>query len=58
MNVYTHLPTRCELVGEATVGAVVARAAGFGAAKLFPSEATVPTDGELNGLADDGAIRQ
>ena len=51
-----YLPTRRELIRDVSVGAVVAGAAGFGAAKLFPSEASVVTEAEIAAVTNDGAI--
>ena len=58
-------PTRRELIRDVSIGVAVAGAAGFGAAKLFPSEATskgsesssgVAKDAEIEVMTDNGAI--
>ncbi len=65
MDLKKLLPTRRELIRDVSIGVAVAGAAGFGAAKLFPSEATssgsgsssgVATDAEIEAITDNGAI--
>ena len=56
MNLKRYLPTRRELIRDVSIGAVVAGAAGFGAAKLFPSEASTATEAEISKVTDNGAI--
>ena len=56
MNLKRYLPTRRELIRDVSIGAAVAGAAGFGAAKLFPSEAAVATEAEIRKVTDNGAI--
>ena len=66
MDLKKLLPTRRELIRDVSIGVVVAGAAGFGAAKLFPSEATSSgggssnvtpaTEAEIGAVTDNGAI--
>ena len=65
MDLKKLLPTRRELIRDVSIGVAVAGVAGFGAAKLFPSEATssgsgsssgVATDAEIEAITDNGAI--
>ena len=65
MDLKKLLPTRRELIRDVSIGVAVAGAVGFGAAKLFPSEATssgsgsssgVATDAEIEAITDNGAI--
>ncbi|MDE0120465.1 MAG: hypothetical protein OXS33_01865 [bacterium] len=56
MNLKRYLPTRRELIRDVSIGVAVAGAAGFGAAKLFPSEASAATEAEIKKITDNGAI--
>ena len=56
MSLKKWLPTRREFIRDVSIGVAVAGAAGFGAAKLFPSEASIATKAEIGAVTDNGAI--